>query len=169
MSKNTKQIFIKNVPGLSLPKKSTPLSSGLDIVAMSEPEIVGEKWEEPIDSGWKRIDYIQYKTNLFIQPADTDVFSFVFPRSSISNYNLVLANSVGIIDTDYTNQILVRFKYIWQPEDFSKGSPNVEKIYKFGDRIAQLVFSESVNVNWQSVDDLKTTVRNLGGFGSTGK
>jgi len=165
-----------------LPKTATERSTGYDIIATSDPEIVGEKTE----NGYSRIDYIQYKTNLKIavqknQYIDYDVLAM--PRSSVSKYNLVLANSVGLIDADYRGEILVRFKYIWQPEDYSIqvklandgsplyqfliGKPNIEKIYKKGDKICQLKITKIEHAEFTLVDVLDTTKRGEGGFGST--
>lgn len=165
-----------------LPKAATERSTGYDIIATSDPEIVGEK----IENGYSRIDYIQYKTNLKIavqknQYIDYDVLAM--PRSSVSKYNLVLANSVGLIDADYRGEILVRFKYIWQPEDyfihvklandgaplyqFLAGKPNLEKIYKKGDKICQLKITKVEHAEFTLVDVLDTTNRGEGGFGST--
>ena len=71
----------------------------------------------------------------------------LFPRSSISKYNLVLANSVATIDRGYRNEILLRYKYIFQPEDMIVvqedilrvyGRVNNENIYQKGDKIAQI-------------------------------
>ena len=96
------------------------------------------------------------------------------PRSSISKYNLVLANSVGLIDRGYKNQILVRFKYIWQPEDLDVvngricGNINLNKIYNFGDKICQLVPMLTHDIEFQVMEHLDGDDRG-GGFGSTGK
>ena len=168
----------------NLPTRGTLRSTGYDIVATSDPEIVGEKNE----FGYSRIDYIQYKTNLKIavyhssrHHRDYDVL--VMPRSSISKYNLVLANSVGLIDADYRGEILVRFKYIWQPEDyfiqtklsddgsplyqFVVGKPNLHKIYNKGDKICQLKVTQVEEPEFYLVDELDKTTRADGGFGST--
>jgi len=168
----------------NLPTRGTLRSTGYDIVATSDPEIVGEKNE----FGYSRIDYIQYKTNLKMavyhpsrHVGDYDVL--VMPRSSISKYNLVLANSVGLIDPDYRGEILVRFKYIWQPEDyfiqtklsddgsplyqFVAGKPNLDKIYKKGDKICQLKVTRVEPAEFYLVDELDKTTRGDGGFGST--
>ena len=168
----------------NLPTRGTLRSTGYDIVATSDPEIVGEKNE----FGYSRIDYIQYKTNLKIavyhssrHHRDYDVL--VMPRSSISKYNLVLANSVGLIDADYRGEILVRFKYIWQPEDnfiqtklsddgsplyqFVVGKPNLRKIYNKGDKICQLKVTQVEEPEFCLVDELDKTTRADGGFGST--
>lgn len=177
-----------------LPKAATERSTGYDIIATSDPEIVGEK----LENGYRRIDYIQYKTNLKIavqydqfsrgisdgiKQVNIDYDVLAMPRSSVSKYNLVLANSVGLIDADYRGEVLVRYKYIWQPEDyfintklagdgaplypFITGVPNLEKIYKKGDKICQLKITKVEHVEFILVDVLDTTSRGEGGFGST--
>lgn len=167
----------------NLPQKGTERATGYDVVAISDPEIVGEKNE---DGKYKRIDYIQYRTNLkvAVQKESIPVAGFglnnvdydvlAFPRSSISKYNLVLANSIGLIDADYRGEVLLRFKYIWQPEDFDfageatiVGNPNLEKIYKKGDKICQLKVTKVENVEFLLVNELDATNRGDGGFGST--
>jgi hypothetical protein len=47
------------------------------------------------------------------------------------------------------------------------GNPDLSKIYKIGDKIAQLVFSPTINVDFVFVDELDQTQRGSGGFGST--
>lgn len=176
----------------NLPQKGTDRATGFDVVATSEPEIVGEKNE---NGSYKRIDYIQYKTNLKVAvqmeqspwhgvtTTYTDYDILAFPRSSVSKYNLLLANSIGLIDADYRGEVLLRFKYIWQPEDYSiytyesedgsplytyiGGKPNIEKIYKKGDKICQLKVTKVENVQFLLVNELDSTNRGEGGFGST--
>lgn len=172
----------KKIP-ITLPKKGSDIAAGYDIVATSDPKIVGEKHE----INYKRVDYIEYETNLYIAPEATTFHTLIHPRSSISKYNLVLANSIGLVDNDYRGMVICRFKYIWQLEDFqfsydrSKlgedlldflqiyGKINSEKIYKKGDAIAQLVFEPTVQAHFELVDDLNQTKRGNGGFGSTDK
>lgn len=196
------KIEIKNSTDLIVPTRGTPKSAGYDIVANSEPEIVGTKFI-PIPGGegdyWKQIDYIQYRTGLFIAPKpdqyQNDYHTLLFPRSSVSKYNLALANCIGLIDNDYRGEILLRFKYMWQPEDFSilldhnmtfgresmdrindnlsrfkfdvVGRVNVNKIYKKGDKIGQLVAEVTNVIDFIAVDILSSTTRGEGGFGST--
>lgn len=167
-------VFIKSQDNLSIPQKATSKSSGYDVVATSDPEIVGERF----GPGYKRIDYIQYKTNIFLQPAD-GVHVLIHPRSSISKYNLMLKNGIGLCDSDYRGEYLLRFAYIWQPEDvtFLDPSkypsfvvyPNLDKIYKKGDKIGQLLFEESLSPRLVEVEYLEDTARGDGAFGSTDK
>jgi dUTPase len=166
----------------NLPKKGTDRATGFDVVVTSDPEIVGEKYE---NGAYKRIDYIQYKTNLKLAVqkdrqfsnfgyTDLDYDILAFPRSSVSKYNLVLANCIGLIDADYRGEVLLRFKYIWQPEDYRirtdnlfEGNVNSTKLYNKGDKVCQLKVTKVENVEFVLVDELDSTTRGDGGFGST--
>jgi dUTPase len=170
-----KKIFIKN--NLKLEEKTFNTDIGIDVRCTSDPKIVGIKFG---DGRWRSIDFIEYETNLFVdclqKNSDTNVYIDVRPRSSISNYNLLLANSVGLIDPEYRDQILVRFKYVVQPKDL-KWNPDIEeflchidfdKIYKNGDKICQLVIKETVEAEHIYVSELVPSRRATGKFGSTG-
>ena len=166
----------------NLPKKGTDRATGFDVIVTSDPEIIGEIYE---NGAYKRIDYIQYKTNLKVAVQKERVFSnfgytdldydiLAFPRSSVSKYNLTLANSIGLIDADYRGEVLLRFKYNWQPEDYRirtdnllEGRVNVDKLYKKGDKVCQLKVTKVENVKFELVDELDSTNRGDGGFGST--
>jgi dUTPase len=171
------------------PYRGSESAAGYDIIATSDPKIVGHNLtpvgyeSSEIDNRWISVDYIEYETNLYIAPSVVTTHTLIHPRSSISKYNLVLANSIGLIDNDYRGMVICRFKYMWQPEDFSiwheavdnsshhpiniSGRVNMNKIYKKGDKIAQLVFESTVQVEFELVDDLTQTQRGSGGFGST--
>ena len=166
----------------NLPKKGTDRATGFDVVVTSDPEIIGEIYD---NGAYKRIDYIQYKTNLKVAVQKERVFSnfgytdldydiLAFPRSSVSKYNLTLANSIGLIDADYRGEVLLRFKYKLQPEDYKirkenllEGRVNVDKLYKKGDKVCQLKVTKVENVKFELVDELDSTNRGDGGFGST--
>lgn len=188
-------IQVKNIEGkTSLPVPGSKVAAGYDIIALADPTIVGTQlppsYNEP--NWWKSIDYIEYKTGLFISPQPdnygNNYHTNIFPRSSVRKYNLVLANSIGLVDNDYRGELLVCFKYIWQPEDFiwgevrdnTKGDQapkepmmlgkiNEAKIYKKGDKIAQLVTDVTNPTQYVLVSELNQTVRGTGGFGSTDK
>jgi dUTPase len=190
------KILVKKNDSVVIPTRATPDDAGYDLTATSEPEIVGVKLEIPLDSivAWSRIDYIQYRTSLYIAPQAEDKYrgehfaiepknrlkkfhTLIFPRSSISKKNLVLANSVAVIDSSYRGEILIRFKYITQPEDYiilpEHGRQriytllNPENIYKKGDRIAQIKPEKNMDIEFECVESLDETQRGSGGFGST--
>lgn len=80
-------------------------------------------------------------------------------RSGLSLKNgIICLNSPGTIDSDYRGNIMVILI------NFSKK----KFIINNGDRIAQMVISKYINVEWDLIDNLSYTVRNNNGFGSTG-
>jgi dUTPase len=194
-------IQVKNIEGKTkLPVRGSAVAAGYDIVAVDDPIIVGEIGNEKEVNGqlvkfYRNIDYIEYHTALHISPlpkfgTDLRYHTLIHPRSSIRKYNLVLANSIGLIDTDYTGEILCCFKYMWQPDDMvletekvatsdggtdyswemtgkMLGKINYSKIYKKGDTIAQLVSELTEPASFELVSELIPTVRGSGGFGST--
>lgn len=182
------KIHIKLNDGAVLPANAHESDTGYDLVAASGPNIVGEKDGEY----WRSIQYIEYDTGIQISPENIVFNGFysrpgyldIYSRSSISKTNLVLANGVGICDNSYRGNIKLRFKYIWQPEDInydeivltsghrstlSRWSPNMERIYRQGDKIGQLIAKWKESIQWEIVDSLDDTGRASGGFGSTDK
>ena len=158
---------------------------GYDLVAASYPRIVGDVYMEKL---YKKVYFLEYDTNISIEPSkdefnDYEIYANVFPRSSISKYNLALCNSVGVIDSGYSDTIKLRFKYIPQPENYYIINENEaplnqanlvlgideSMIYSKGDKIGQLVFSKHVHPKIFLVDSLGGSQRGEGGFGSTGK
>ena len=82
----------------------------------------------------------------------------VFPRSSVSNMGLVVANSVGVIDSGYRGEVSVRFKVDgW----FRK--------YAIGDKFAQMVIMPYPEVEFTWAEELSESDRGENGYGSTGK
>ena len=84
---------------------------------------------------------------------------YLFPRSSISKTPLRMSNSIGLIDGGYRGEIMASCDNI---KDF-------EFTAKKGDRLFQLVASDSSSISYALVEDLSSTTRGSGGFGSTGK
>ena len=173
--------------------KTESFAAGYDIVAVDDPKIEGEVGSElKLEDGtvvplYRNIRYLEYHTALKVQPLwQGDEYNHLdlHPRSSVRKYNLLLANSIGVIDNDYRGEILVCFKYIFQPEDFviqyeegEKGFKplnllagiNWTKIYRKGDKIAQLIAEKTNECNYVFVSELNKTVRGEGGHGSTGR
>jgi len=120
---------------------------------------------EKIKDNWK---HLWFKTNC--QLAIPDGYgAFVFPRSSISKYNLIMANSVGVIDTDYTGVVQVRFNRTF-PGILEYFNPWSVNSYTVGDRIAQIYFiKKDFTIMENSVPEYINSERDNNGFGSTGK
>jgi len=87
-------------------------------------------------------------------------FGAIYPRSSAGiKLRVKLANSTGIIDSDYRGEIILFL--------INEGEADLE-INK-GDRLVQMIIQPYLKVQIQEVDQLSDTERGQGGFGSTGK
>ena len=84
----------------------------------------------------------------------------VRPRSGLAiKQGITCLNTPGTIDSDYRGEIKIILINL----------SGVAQIIQPGDRIAQLVFQQVEKAAWVPVENIGETVRNEGGFGSTGK
>ena len=84
----------------------------------------------------------------------------VFSRSGHGFKNGIrLANCTGVIDSDYRGELMVKLA--------SNGSGCLDIAYS--ERIAQAVIIPYEQVSFELVDELSSTERGVGGFGSSGK
>lgn len=83
----------------------------------------------------------------------------VFPRSSVRNYDLVLSNSVGVIDSGYRGEIMVTFNLL--DDDHSV-------MYDLGEKVAQIVIVPIPKIDYIKAIQLSDSERGEGGHGSTG-
>ena len=84
----------------------------------------------------------------------------VYARSGLSSKEgLRPANCVGVIDEDYRGEYLVAVH----------NDSEVTRSVGHGDRIAQILLQKRYDMDFEEVDELDTTGRGDGGFGSTGK
>ena len=139
-----------------IPKYETIGSVGMDLTAVSK--------------GYDEHGNVVFGTGLAIQIPE-GYYADLRPRSSISKYDLVLANSVGTIDSDYRGEIILKFKPTLRKSTWNNGVYETDEVkeYDIGDRIAQLVILPYPKVSFVEVDDLSETERGTGGFGSTNK
>lgn len=100
--------------------------------------------------------FLEMGTGLAISIPDGYV-GLIFPRSSISNKCMTLANSVGVVDAKFRGEITFRFK----TSNGGKGA------YEVGDRVGQLIVMPYPKVQFAEVEELDETDRGDGGFGST--
>jgi dUTP pyrophosphatase len=147
MPQNAIQVNIINKSTNELPAYATAGSSGLDIRAYINEEIILAPLERQlIPTGI----YLSIPTGYEIQ---------VRPRSGLAVKNgLTCLNSPGTIDSDYRGELKVLLINL---------SNSSQKIVN-GDRIAQLVLQKVESLEWQLVNDLDITQRNDGGFGHSG-
>lgn len=131
----------------ALPEYATPASAGMDLRAKLESSVI----LEPL--GRKLIPtgiYIELPIGLEAQ---------VRPRSGLAlKKGITVLNTPGTIDADYRGEIGVILVNLSQ-EAFT---------IEDGERIAQLVIARHEQINWEETDELSSTSRGGGGFGSTG-
>jgi len=140
-------VKIINKSNHPLPSYETIASAGMDIRAYIAQPVVLKPMQRAI-----------IKTGLFIElPIGTE--AQVRPRSGLAiKKGITVLNSPGTIDADYRGEVGVILINL-SSEDFT-----VEN----GERIAQLVLAKHDRAQWQQVDQLSSTDRGEGGFGSTG-
>ena len=128
------------------PKYATKGSAGLDLRACYNGSIYpGETM--PFSMGYR----------IYIK--DPTICGLIVPRSGLGVKGILLANVVGLIDSDYQGELIVHLKNHGE-EKF---------IVTEGDRIAQLVLMPVFDAQFTIVNDFSVkTERGEGGFGSTG-
>lgn len=131
---------------IPLPTYSTEGSAGLDLRACITESLILQAGETKlIGSG------------IAINIHNPNLAAMLLPRSGLGvNQGIVLANLVGLIDSDYRKEIKIA---VWNR---SKTAFTINP----GERICQMVFVPILQVNFKWVDTLKDNQRD--GFGSTG-
>lgn len=133
----------KLVENAVIPHYAKSGDAGLDLTATSV-EVQGDK--------------VTYGCGLAFEIPKGHV-GLLFPRSSNSKKDLLLTNSVGVIDSGYRGEITAVFKKI----------EYLAKVYKVGERFAQLVILPYPEIELEEAEELSATERGTGGYGSTGK
>jgi dUTP pyrophosphatase len=128
------------------PTRGSPNSAGLDLYA--DADVL-------VSSGAS----VMLGTGIAIEIPMNHV-GLVAIRSSVGKAGVALANSVGVIDSDYRGEIKLCLTYT-----AGSGGHYIRK----GQAIAQIVIMPVLPVELVEVDALSTTERGVGGFGSTGK
>lgn len=144
-----KLTFKKLKDHATIPHSATKTSAGLDLHACLD---------EPMTIGVGEIKTVP--TGIACAPEREDIVMLVFVRSSLGRkFGLTLANSVGVIDSDYRGEILVPMV----------NHGNEPYIIQDGERFAQLVVTPVIFPEICLSDELDETERGVNGFGSTGK
>ena len=138
------EVKIKKVnPSAIIPVYAKPGDAGMDLTAVTL---------QVTDEG----RYI-YDTGLAFEIPEGYV-GLVFPRSSISKMDLLLSNSVGVIDSGYRGTV----KIVFVGADYEPAR------YAVGDRVAQIMILPYPQINFIEDGELSNSERGKGGFGSTG-
>jgi dUTP pyrophosphatase len=139
-----------------LPSYAKEGDAGLDLTATSAVSVADA------ENGFY---YVEYGTGLAVE-IPQGYFGYLLPRSSISKTGLIMANPPGLIDSGYRGEIKMRFKI--DGKAFDELADKMAK-YGVGDKIGQLMILPYPQIEPTFADELSTSERGAGGFGSTGK
>lgn len=160
----------KLVASAVIPSYATDGSAGMDLTATS-------KW---IDNEGNTC----YGVGLAFEIPKGYV-GLLFPRSSNAKKDLLLSNSVGVLDSDYRGEVTFKFKptysivnpipFLWQRYICRKKIVNIDctplhgNEYEVGDRIGQIIIVKHPTIEFVESEELSETIRGNGGYGSTGR
>ena len=135
-------------PDLALPAAAHPGDAGLDLRAREALVLTPGGGRAAVPTG--------------IALAIPEGFcGLVLPRSGLAlRHGVTCLNAPGLIDSGYRDEVRVILVNHDPAQPFEVNR---------GDRIAQLVITRAEAVEWVVVDDLETSGRGTGGFGSTGR
>ena len=128
-----------------IPKYAKDGDAGLDLTATS-------KWYDDDNN-------VCYGTGIAMEIPKGYV-GLVFPRSSNAKQDLILSNSVGVIDSGYRGEITFKFKRI--------DDRHLAKDYNIGDRVGQIIIMPYPIIEFVEVEELTKTERGDGCYGSSG-
>lgn len=160
-----------------LPTYSKDGDAGMDLVATSK--------------SYDEDGNVVYGTGLAFEIPKGYV-GLLFPRSSNSKKDLLLSNSVGVLDSGYRGEVMFKFKKQINNEksvlntiiavqnmaeikdDFKKlgllDEDDIENFteYQLGDRVGQIIILPYPQIEFEESEELSETERGNGGYGSTG-
>ena len=141
-------VKLKRLPhgeGLELPRYATEGAAGMDVLS-AEDVVLEPGQRHAVASGLS----VAIPPGYEIQ---------VRPRSGLAlKHGISVPNTPGTIDSDYRGELKVIL--------INHGSEAFA--FHRGDRVAQLVLAPVTQARWDEVDQLDSTERGEGGFGSTG-
>lgn len=143
-------VDIKLTRGARMPQYSTPGSAAADLCAALEGGTI------TIAPG----EWVRVPTGVAISAGRSDIVAIVASRSGLgAKHGISMINGIGVIDSDYRGEISVTLA----------NHSNTPYVIEDGDRIGQIMFMPILAAEFFEKDELDTTERGEGGFGSTGK
>ncbi|MDT3699373.1 MAG: dUTP diphosphatase [Thermincola sp.] len=133
---------------LPLPQYMTQGAAGMDLyAAVTQTEVINPGQIKLVPTGLSLALPEGYEAQ-------------IRPRSGLAlKYGITMVNSPGTIDADYRGEIgLIMINHGQAPFEIKRG-----------DRVAQMVINQIAQAEFLEVDNLDSTLRSAGGFGSTGK
>ena len=130
-----------------IPSYAHDTDAGLDLTAVS--------FTQEFDKSNKLV--LVYHTGLAVEIPEGYV-GLIFMRSSISNKSISLTNAVAVIDSGYRGELILKYKIT---------TDSLPTIYQPGEKIGQLIIIPYPKINPIEAEELSSSDRNEGGFGST--
>ena len=143
------KVLVKKLdPSVQLPSYKTNGASGMDLMAFIEKPINLEPGKSCLVPTGLSVAFSQ---EYEIQ---------IRPRSGLAaKNNISVLNTPGTIDSDYRGEIKIIL--------FNHGNDNF--IINNNDRIAQMILTPIIKMEFEEANELPESIRGEGGFGSTGK
>lgn len=137
----------KTAKNAVIPQYATVGAACFDLVSTSKEILRGS-------------DQVKYGVGLAFE-IPVGYVGLIFPRSSVVKTSLRLGNCVGVIDSDYRGEVSA----VFDDNDERIKSPH----YEIGDRCCQMMILPITQVEFKEVDELSSTERGEGSYGSTGR
>jgi dUTP pyrophosphatase len=152
------RILDRRIVDWGFPSYGSELAAGMDLFACLESELILSPRKAPA----------LISTGMAIHIADPHWCALIIPRSGYGHSRgLVLGNTLGLIDADYTGECFIS---AWNRNDAAdaSGTPGDVISIKPGDRIAQMLVVPVARPSWRVVDSFSQfSARGASGFGST--
>ena len=148
MRQNVEVLFAKLDPDASIPTQGSKSAAGWDLRALEDTVVKKGKSSKirtglavAIPEGWE---------------------GQIRSRSSLGAKGMIMPNGVGTIDSDYRGELMVLATWIGDGEKIELSK---------GERIAQMLIAPVPLTTYREVsfEELSTTDRGEGGFGSSGR
>ena len=137
----------KGKDGATIPTYGSKYAAGADLYACLESEVTVAPHAT-----------VMIPTGLAME-LPVGYAGLIYARSGLaSKKGLAPANKVGVVDSDYRGEVMVALH----------NHGEVAQTIANGERIAQMVITPYLAANFIVCDELSSTVRGEGGFGSTG-
>lgn len=144
-------------PNVKIPTLGSPGAAGYDIYADSDFYVPEITVDGSIDNGFNvNIGQMLHKCGFSVQ-IPKEYYLRIAPRSGLALKGIDIGG--GVIDSDYRGEVGV---ILYNLNQFNYS-------FKKGERIAQMILTKIETPEITVVDDLDSTEREQGGFGSTGK
>jgi len=139
--------FTKTSPLAVIPSKVRVSDVGFDLTAISKVKDVNS-------------NTVMLDTGIIISP-QLGYYAKIYPRSSLVKSGYMLTNSVGIIDATFRDSLKICLVKV------NDEAPEITFPFK----CCQLIFEQQIPFMMEEVtpEEIDTTTRDVGGFGSTDK